>query len=54
LKEDVESYVHSLGDWFKNNGETFVDTLLWVMNERGEDAEGLKMGVENCEMGIAA
>lgn len=34
LKEDVESYVHSLGDWFRNNGETFVDTLLWVMNER--------------------
>jgi hypothetical protein len=54
LKEDVESYVHSLGDWFRNNGETFVDTLLWVMNERGEDAEGLKMAVEDCEMGIAA
>ncbi|EED21652.1 F-box domain protein [Talaromyces stipitatus ATCC 10500] len=54
LKEDVESYVHSLGDWFRNNGETFVDTLLWVMNERGEDVEGLKIAVEDCEMGIVA
>lgn len=54
LKEHVESYVHSLGDWFRNNGETFVDTLLWVMNERGEDPEELKIAIEECEMGIAA
>jgi F-box-like len=54
LKEHVESYVHSLGDWFRNNGETFVDTLLWVMKERGEDPEELKIAIEDCEMGIAA
>lgn len=54
LKEDVELYIHSLGDWFRNNGETFVDTLLWVMNERGEDAQELKIAIEDCEMGIVA
>lgn len=54
LKDDVESYIHSLGDWFRNNGETFVDTLIWVMNERGEDAEGVKLAIEEYEMGIVA
>lgn len=52
LKEHVEAYVHSLGEWFRNNGETFVDTLLWVMKERGEDPEELKIAIEECEMGI--
>ncbi|KAH8698336.1 F-box domain protein [Talaromyces proteolyticus] len=54
LKEHVEAYVQSLGDWFRNNGETFVDTLLWVMKERGEDPEEFKMAIEDRDIGIVA
>lgn len=54
LKEHVEEYVQSLGDWFRNNGETFADTLVWVMNERGEDVEEVKMAIEERDLGIVA
>jgi hypothetical protein len=54
LKEHVEEYVHSLGDWFRNNGETFADTLVWVMNERGEDVEEIRMAIEERDLGIVA
>jgi hypothetical protein len=54
LKEHVEEYVQSLGDWFRNNGETFTDTLVWVMNERGENAEEFKMAIEERDLGIVA
>lgn len=54
LKEHVEEYVHSLGDWFRNNGETFADTLVWVMNERGEDADEFRMAIEERDLGIVA
>ena len=52
LKEDVELYVRGLGEWFENNGETFGQTLEWVMSERGEDAEVLRDAIADAEMGI--
>ena len=52
LKEMVEAYVRSLGDWFDNNGETFGQTLEWVMNERGECIDGFKLGIEERSHGI--
>ncbi|KAL1978871.1 hypothetical protein VTN31DRAFT_1730 [Thermomyces dupontii] len=61
LKEQVESYVRYLGeDWFRDNGETFGDTLAWVMRERGEEwaweggeAGGIRGMIERGLGGIA-
>ncbi|KAI9038355.1 F-box domain protein [Aspergillus affinis] len=52
LKEQVEAYVHSLGEWFCNNGETFRETTEWVMNERGEDIEEFRASIADREIGI--
>ena len=52
LKGQVEAYVASLGEWFRDNGETFGDTLAWVMSERGEDIGELRACIEDREMGI--
>ncbi|CAI7651532.1 unnamed protein product [Penicillium glandicola] len=52
LKEQVEEYVWSLGEWFRNNGETFGDTLEYVMNERGVEVGELRSGVADRDMGI--
>lgn len=54
IKEQVERYVYSLGEWFRDNGETFGDTLVWVMNERGEDFSQLRMGIEDRELGVVS
>ncbi|KAG5288101.1 F-box domain-containing protein [Histoplasma ohiense] len=53
LKEQVESYVRSMGDWFDNNGETFGQTLEWVMGERGRDYMELHFSIVDGEAGIA-
>ncbi|KAL4972567.1 hypothetical protein BDW66DRAFT_143900 [Aspergillus desertorum] len=53
LKEQVETFVLALGDWFRDNGETFGDTLEWVMNERGEDIEEFRVAIAKRELGIA-
>ncbi|KAF5866161.1 hypothetical protein ETB97_000695 [Aspergillus alliaceus] len=52
LKEQVESYVQSLGEWFRDNGETFGDTFEWVMNERGDDIEEFRAAISDREVGI--
>ncbi|CAG7954748.1 unnamed protein product [Penicillium salamii] len=52
LKEQVEGYVWSLGEWFRDNGETFADTLEFVMNERGLDVSEVRSAVADREMGI--
>jgi hypothetical protein len=46
LKGMVESYVKGLGEWFENNGETFVQTLEWVCQERGEDVQELRERID--------
>ncbi|KAL4802777.1 Brix domain-containing protein [Aspergillus unguis] len=53
LKEQVEAFVLSLGDWFRENGETFGETLEWVMQERGEDVEEFRIAVLERDLGIA-
>ncbi|KAL2812112.1 Brix domain-containing protein [Aspergillus granulosus] len=53
LKEQVETFVLSLGDWFRDNGETFGDTLEWVMNERGDDIGEFRAAISERELGIA-
>ncbi|KAI9730534.1 MAG: hypothetical protein M1834_005775 [Cirrosporium novae-zelandiae] len=53
LKQEVEAFVRNLGDWFENNGETFGQTLEWVLDERGEDIEDLKNAVKDGDLGIA-
>ncbi|KAJ5820412.1 hypothetical protein N7474_006003 [Penicillium riverlandense] len=52
LKEQVEDFIWSLGDWFRNNGETFGDTLEFVMRERGDDVGELRAAILDREMGI--
>ncbi|RHZ65677.1 uncharacterized protein CDV56_108432 [Aspergillus thermomutatus] len=52
LKEQVEAFIRSLGDWFRDNGETFGDTLEWVMNERGDDIEEFRAAIADRELGI--
>ncbi|OAX80481.1 hypothetical protein ACJ72_05190 [Emergomyces africanus] len=53
FKEQVENYVRSMGDWFDNNGETFGQTLEWVMGERGGDYMELHFSIVDGEAGIA-
>ncbi|PSN70961.1 hypothetical protein BS50DRAFT_270478 [Corynespora cassiicola Philippines] len=53
LKGMVEGYVRGLGDWFENNGETFGQTVEWVLDERGEDVGEFMQEVAEGEMGIA-
>jgi hypothetical protein len=52
LKEQVEEYVWSLGEWFRDNGETFGDTMEYVMNERGLDIREIRSAIVNRDMGI--
>ena len=52
LKGMVQAYTRNLGEWFENNGETFGQTLEYVMEQRGEDVEELKDSIENKIMGI--
>ena len=51
LKGMVEAFVKSLGEWFENNGETFGQTLEWVIRERGEDIEELREGIREGDLG---
>ncbi|SMR56635.1 unnamed protein product [Zymoseptoria tritici ST99CH_1E4] len=53
LKAQVESHVRGLGEWFVNNGETFSETLGFVIKQRGGDVEDLKVAVEEGEAGVA-
>ncbi|PWY94932.1 Brix-domain-containing protein [Aspergillus sclerotioniger CBS 115572] len=52
LKEQVELYIRSLGDWFRDNGETFGDTLEWVMKERGDDIDEFRVAIADREIGV--
>jgi hypothetical protein len=53
LKGMVEGFVRSLGDWFENNGETWVQTLEWVLAQRGEDVGEFMEAVQSGELGVA-
>ncbi|KAH7122452.1 hypothetical protein B0J11DRAFT_531523 [Dendryphion nanum] len=53
FKGMVEGYVRGLGDWFENNGETFGQTLEWVLEERGEDVNEFLGAVAEGELGVA-
>ncbi|KAI5201469.1 hypothetical protein AUEXF2481DRAFT_44893 [Aureobasidium subglaciale EXF-2481] len=52
-KSQVEAYIKSKGDWFDNNGETFVQTLHQVIHDRGQDMDEFKDAIEDGEMGVA-
>ena len=54
LKQQVEDYVYSIGgDAFRDNGETFFDTLIGVMKERGDEIADLKAAIDDQVLGIA-
>ncbi|MCJ1295483.1 hypothetical protein MMC34_007046 [Xylographa carneopallida] len=48
----VECFVNELGDWFKNNGETFGQTLERVLQQRGEDVEEMRNAILKEELGV--
>lgn len=49
----VDCFVLGLGDWFENNGETLIETMGFVIQERGGDLCELKDVVEEGWEGIA-
>lgn len=51
-KATVEHFVAGLGDWFENNGETLVETICFVVGERGGDGRELGELVEGGLEGI--
>lgn len=53
LKAQVDTHVRGLGDWFVNNGETFSETMGFVVRQRGGDLETLKLAMEDGEAGVA-
>lgn len=52
-KCQVETYVRNLGEWFDNNGETFGQTLEFVLDQRSEDVGEFWEAVATCELGVA-
>lgn len=53
LKGMVEAFVKGLGEWFENNGETFGQTLDWVVAERGGNVEELRDFIQERSLGVA-
>jgi len=53
LKGMVETFVKELGEWFENNGETWCQTLEWVLKDRGEDVGEVYQAISDEELGIA-
>jgi hypothetical protein len=54
MKSQVEAYTSALGEWWSNNGETFSETLGFVIRQRGGDMQELKSAVEELEGGIVS
>lgn len=52
LKTLVERYVKGMGEWFDNNGETFGQTLEYVLWARGEEAEEFMLDIEDLVKGV--
>lgn len=52
LKAEVETYVKDLGEWFCNNGETFSETLAFVVRQRGGEIEEVRAMIVEGEMGV--
>lgn len=52
LKWQVQQYTRDLGDWFENNGETFMQTLELVLGERNEHVGEFMDAVADGEIGI--
>lgn len=44
-KWQVEGYLDSLGEWFSNNGDTFSETLTYVLQRREIDPV---YGMDSC------
>jgi hypothetical protein len=56
LKGMVEAYIKDLcpgNDWFTNNGETWVQTLQFVLEERGDDVGEFMGAITEGELGVA-
>jgi hypothetical protein len=54
-KVAVESFVKEAGgEWFANNGETFSETLAFVIGQRGAEMEELREMVAEGEVGVIA
>ena len=53
-KTDVESYVDQLGgDWFWENGETLLHTIILILHDRGMEFQPVQEAILDGKMGIA-
>ncbi|GAB7362441.1 hypothetical protein MBLNU230_g2763t1 [Neophaeotheca triangularis] len=52
LKWQVESFVMGLGEWFEQNGETFSETLGFVLAQRGVELGEVREAVEEGGLGV--
>ena len=52
-KDAVQAFVAGVGgEWFENNGETFAETVAFVVGERGGDMAELRESVEDGVEGV--
>ena len=52
-KDRVQAYINGIGgEWFENNGETFGETVAFVVGERGGEMEDLRADVEDGVEGV--
>ena len=52
LKSQVEGYIQTFGEWWTNNGETFSETVGFVVRQRGGDIEDFKTAIQYGEVGV--
>lgn len=52
-KDTIQAFVAGVaGEWFENNGETFAETVAFVVGERGGDFEEVREWVEEGSEGV--
>lgn len=52
-KDTVQAFVNGVGgEWFENNGETFGETVAFVVGERGGEMEEVRASVEEGVEGV--
>ena len=52
-KDRVQAYINGVGgDWFENNGETYGETVEFLIVERGGEIEDLRADVEDGAEGV--
>lgn len=52
-KDTIQAFVNGVGgEWFENNGETFGETVAFVVGERGGEMDEMRASVEDGVEGV--